>query len=233
MPLERGFKTLKGENFGFPQPSGAYALKASHEKDVLPDWHVEVRVGSNFFSFFANNVSGEWPGNPAKGKQSVRKKALTRTDCDILAALQVNAYDNDESIGKKVHRSRSVVLRRRTELEGEGVIRGYRADIDPKKVGLGTTVYTLVSLKQHGGGLVKEFGETVQAMPNVIEWTRISGSWDFMLKFAVKNTAHHDALLYRILDMANVSRVRGMHVHGIPQSKPIPLDGGELVPEDD
>jgi Lrp/AsnC family leucine-responsive transcriptional regulator len=163
----------------------------------------------------------------------VRKKSLTRTDCDILSALQVNAYEKDESIGKKVHRSRSVVLRRRTELEEEGVIRGYRADIDPKKVGLGTTVFTLVSLKQHGDGLVKEFGEVLQAMPNVIEWTRISGSWDFLLKFAVKNTAHHDALLYRILDMASVSRVRGMHVHGAPHTKPLPLDGGELVPQDD
>ena len=163
----------------------------------------------------------------------MRRKSLNRTDCSILSALQVNAYENDDSIGKKVHRSRSAVLRRRNELEEEGVIRGYHADIDPKKVGLGTTVYTLVSLKPHGGGLVKEFGETFQAMPNVIEWTRISGSWDFMLKFAVKDTAHHDALLYRILDMANVSRVRGMHVHGTPQTKPIPLDGGELVPEHD
>ncbi len=40
----------------------------------------------------------------------MRKKSLTRTDCDILSALQVNAYEKDESIGKKVHRSRSVVL---------------------------------------------------------------------------------------------------------------------------
>lgn len=163
----------------------------------------------------------------------MRKPKLTATDRSILRELQNDAYTPDAKVGELVHKDRTGVARRRQELEKAGVIRGYHADIDPRMVGLGATVYTLVSLKQHGGGLVKEFGETVDAMPNVVEWSRVGGSWDFLLKFAVRDTAHHDALLYRILDMPNVSRVRGMHVHGTPQTKPIPLDGGELRPQDD
>lgn len=163
----------------------------------------------------------------------MRRKALGKTDCGILAALQEDAYAKDEEIGQQLHCSRSSVLRRRTALEEAKVIRGYHADIDPKKVGLPTTVYTLVSLKQHGGGEVDKFSRELDAMPNVVEWSCLGGSWDFLLKFAVKDTRHHDALLYRILNMPNVSRVRGMHVQGTPATKRLPLNGGELYPEDD
>jgi Lrp/AsnC family leucine-responsive transcriptional regulator len=163
----------------------------------------------------------------------VRRKGLAKTDCGILAALQENAYEKDEDIGHRLHCSRSAVLRRRTVLEESRVIRGYRADIDPAKVGLPTTVYTLVSLKQHGDGEVEKFSKELAAMPNVVEWSCLGGSWDFLLKFAVKDTRHHDGLLYRILTMPNVSRVRGMHVQGTPVTKPLPLDGGQLYPQDD
>jgi Lrp/AsnC family transcriptional regulator, leucine-responsive regulatory protein len=168
-----------------------------------------------------------------EGAQNVRKTKLTSSDEVILGELQRNAYKPDAELGELIHRDRTAVSRRRRELEKAGVISGYQAVIDPDKVGLGTTVFTLISLKQHGGGEVKKFGEALSLMPNVIEWSRIGGSWDFLVKFAVKSSRHHDALLYRILDMTNVSRVRGLHVHGKPETKPLPLNGGELVPEDD
>ena len=163
----------------------------------------------------------------------MRKRKVTKSDLDILDALQKDAYSTDEAIAEKVHRSRTVVTRQRHKLEEAGVIRGYRADINPQAVGLGTTVYTLISLKHHGEGLSRQFAEQLATMPNVVEWAYLSGSWDFLVKFAVKNTRHHDALLYRILDMQNVSRVRGMHIHGQPVTRPLPLDGGELVPQED
>lgn len=163
----------------------------------------------------------------------MRKIRLDRTDLGILAALQKNADARDEAIGEQLQCSRSAVLRHRTALEEAKFIRGYHADIDPKKVGLPTTVFTMVSLKQHGAGEFEKFSRELDAMPNVVEWSRLGGSWDFLLKFAVKDTQHHDALLYRILLMANVSRVRGMHVQGAPVTKHVPLDGGELYPQDD
>lgn len=160
----------------------------------------------------------------------VRRLRLTKDDVSILDALQRDAYKSDADLGELIHRSRPVVVRRRQVLEEAGVIRGYRADIDPKAVGLKLTVYTLISLKQHGGGLVTAFGDVLSTMRNVIEWARIGGSWDFLVKFAVRDSEHHDALIYSILDMPNVSRVRGMHVHGQPVTKPLPLDGGEFSP---
>ena len=163
----------------------------------------------------------------------MRKPKLDSTDFGILAALQGSADTNDEALGEQFACSRSAVLRRRTALEKAKVIRGYHADIDPKKVGLPTTVYTLVSLKQHGNGEVEKFARELDTMPNVVESSCLGGSWDFLLKFAVKDTRHHDALLYRILNMANVSRVRGMHVQGTPTTKRLPLDGGQLYPQDD
>jgi Lrp/AsnC family transcriptional regulator for asnA, asnC and gidA len=177
-------------------------------------------------------------GQTLEGAQNVRKTKLTSTDEVILGELQKNAYKPDAELGELIHKDRTAVTRRRHELEKAGVIRGYYADVDPRKVGLGSTVFILVGLKEHGAtgkgrSHVDEFHDMLTTMPNVVEWSSISGSWDFLLKLAVKNDDHHEALLHRILRLPMVSRVRGMHVHGQPRTKPVPLNGGELVPEDD
>lgn len=168
----------------------------------------------------------------------MRKLKLTATDEVILGELQKDAYKSDADLGELVSKDRTAISRRRQELEKAGVIRGYHADIDPKKVGLGSTVYILIGLKEHGGtpkgtSHVDTFSELLATMPNVIEWSSISGSWDFLVKLVVKNGDHHEALLFRILRLPMVSRVRGMHVQGQPKTKPLPLNGGELVPQDD
>lgn len=150
---------------------------------------------------------------------------LSKTDLEILRLLQADAKLTNEEIGQQVRRDASVVSRRIGELRKAKVITGMHAAIDPNKLGLVTTVFTLVSLKAHGLDLTDAFERELAAMANVVEWSRINGSWDYLLKFQVRDTPTHDRLHNRLLSLPMVSRLRGMHVIDQPFVKPLPLDG--------
>lgn len=151
---------------------------------------------------------------------------LNKTDMAILRALQKDARQSNEEVGRGagVKRDGSVVSRRVAELVKAKIITGMHAAIDPAKLGLVTTVYTLVTLKAHTPDLTDPFERELEAMPNVIEWSRISGSWDYLVKFLVKDTPQHDRLHAQLLRLPMVSRLRGMHVKGQPFVKPVPLE---------
>lgn len=72
--------------------------------------------------------------------------------------------------------------RRLRDLESSGVIRGYRADIDPAAVGLGFEAIVFVTLKQVERTIMAEFEERVANSPNIVEAQRLFGSPDYLLK---------------------------------------------------
>lgn len=155
--------------------------------------------------------------------RNVSSRKFTKDDLEILRILQSDALMKQEDIAEKIHKSASVVSRRIAELTKSGVITGAHAALDQQKVGLPTTVWTLVSLKEHGGGKTTDFEREIEAMPNVVEWSKIGGSWDYLLKFSTRDTEHYDLIHNQLLNMAMVSRVRGMHGIGKPHVKGLPI----------
>lgn len=150
---------------------------------------------------------------------------LDETDIALLRVLQADAQLSNEEIGKRIHKSHSVVSRRIGELMKSKVITGTRAVIDPDKVGLVTTIYKLVRLSDHKLEVTGAFEREIDTWPNVIEWSRLEGDWDYMLKFLVRDTPQHDRLHNALLRLPMILQVRGMRVHGHPRTKPLPLDG--------
>ncbi len=72
--------------------------------------------------------------------------------------------------------------RRLRELESSGVIRGYRADIDPAALGLGFEAIVFVTLRTVDRPTVSDFEERVAALPNIVEAQRLFGSPDYLLR---------------------------------------------------
>lgn len=72
--------------------------------------------------------------------------------------------------------------RRLRDLEASGVIRGYRADVDPAAVGLGFEAIVFVTLRQVERTIMAEFEERVASSPNIVEAQRLFGSPDYLLK---------------------------------------------------
>lgn len=159
---------------------------------------------------------------PAERESRVK---LTKTDLEILRALQSNAWLSNDVVGDKVSKSASVVSRRLAELVKAHVITGTHLTIDPAKVGLRTTAFMLVRLKQHGDGITTAFEREIEVMPNVIECAPVMGKWDYLLKLVVRDSEHHWAIHQQILGLPMVSRARSKAVIGTEHRKPIPLDG--------
>ncbi|MBD8891492.1 Lrp/AsnC family transcriptional regulator [Roseibium litorale] len=111
--------------------------------------------------------------------------ALDGFDIKILRLLQGNASLTNQQLGEDVGLSASQVSRRRQKLEQEGVIRRYRASLDPDALGLTVTAYVGVTLGAHTRENARRFRDRMVAMPEVQEAHTLTGDVDYMLKVVV------------------------------------------------
>ncbi|GAA0784477.1 Lrp/AsnC family transcriptional regulator [Roseibium denhamense] len=111
--------------------------------------------------------------------------ALDAFDVKLLAALQENAALTNAELGDVISLSASQVSRRRQKLEEAGIIRRYRAALDPEALGLLVTAYVGVTLGAHSKENARKFRTMVKAMPEVQEAHTLTGDVDYMLKIVV------------------------------------------------
>lgn len=110
----------------------------------------------------------------------------------ILSELQQNARTPFAELGRVVGLSTPAVTERVHKMEEAGIIVGYRAQIDPAKVGL--PILAFVNVKVGGENLVR-FMEVASIHPEVLECHRVTGAESFLLKVAVCDVAHLESLL--------------------------------------
>lgn len=120
---------------------------------------------------------------------------LDAFDLAILSELQANGRATNVDIAEAVHLSPSPCLRRIRNLEEEGVIRGYRADIDRTKVGLGLTVFVQMKVGGHNKESASSFQEALADIPEVISCFMISGSSDFLAEVVVEDLPAYERVL--------------------------------------
>ncbi|MGD8429424.1 MAG: winged helix-turn-helix transcriptional regulator [Ectothiorhodospiraceae bacterium] len=121
--------------------------------------------------------------------KKTRDRGLDRTDRRILQVLQQNGRISNVELAKQVHLTPTPCLERVRRLEREGYIRGYRAEIDPGKLGLTLTVFIQVRLDQTGLDIFDRFSEAVVAVPEISECHMVPGAFDFLLKIRVPDIA--------------------------------------------
>jgi Lrp/AsnC family leucine-responsive transcriptional regulator len=81
------------------------------------------------------------------------------------------------------------------KMEEAGVIEGYTVRLNPQALGLNDTVMVQVTLDSHSDNTLEKFGETLAAIPEVIEAYLVSGEYDYLLRIAVKDTRDYERLL--------------------------------------
>ena len=120
-------------------------------------------------------------------------------DRKILAVVQQDASLSVAEIGQRVGLSSTPCWKRLQRLEADGVILRRVALIDPDKLGLGITVFVSVETGDHSQDWLKRFAETVGAMPEVMEFYRMAGDVDYMLRVVVPDIAGYDAFYKRLI----------------------------------
>ena len=120
-------------------------------------------------------------------------------DRKILALLQDNASLSVAEIGNRVGLSSTPCWKRIQRLEADGVIQKRVAIIDQDKLGLGVTVFVSVETEDHSGEWLTGFAKLVGAMPEVLEFYRMAGDVDYMLRVAVTSIQDYDNFYKRLI----------------------------------
>lgn len=138
---------------------------------------------------------------------------LDRTDLLLLAELQRNGRLTNAELAERVHLSASACLRRVQRLEREGVIAGYRAEVDPEHVGLGLQAFVRVQLNHHDAESVAAFARFVNEWDEIVACHALTGDMDYLLQVAVRDLEHFSRfLLDRLLNQGGVADVNSSFV---------------------
>ncbi len=129
------------------------------------------------------------------------------TDRKILICLQRDATMAVAQIAKHVGLSTTPCWRRIQKLEESGVIRERVALLDGDKLNVGTTVFVSVKTSQHDLGWFESFAKAVTAIPEVVEFYRMSGDIDYLLRIVVPDIAAYDAVYKRLIKLADLTDV--------------------------
>ena len=128
-------------------------------------------------------------------------------DRKILAVVQQNASLSVADIGSRVGLSSTPCWKRLQRLEADGVIMRRVALIDPEKVGLGITVFVSIETGDHSQDWLQRFAETVTAMPEVMEFYRMAGDVDYMLRVVVADMASYDVFYKKLISAVPLKNV--------------------------
>nr|WP_321443936.1 Lrp/AsnC family transcriptional regulator [uncultured Cohaesibacter sp.] len=114
---------------------------------------------------------------------------MDQFDEQILRELKRDGRMTHTELGKRVGLSASAVLRRVQDLEKKGVITGYRAVIDPAKIGNSFVALIGVGLKDHTKASQEAFERSITAAREVTECHNITGTIEYMLRVEVADMA--------------------------------------------
>lgn len=115
-----------------------------------------------------------------------REKDIELTDADrrILAELQRDGRLTNAELADRVGLSTSPCWRRARRLERSGVITGYAAQIDRRRIGLGVLVFVSVQIDTHSDEDACAFEDAIGRLPEVISCHSVGGAADFILQVA-------------------------------------------------
>jgi Lrp/AsnC family leucine-responsive transcriptional regulator len=151
---------------------------------------------------------------------SNQSPGLDDTDRRLLTELQQDARLSLAELGRRVALSPPAVTERLRRLEGDGVITGYRAEVDPRRLGL--SLSALIRLRPAPMQLAKA-ADLARRTPEVVECHRVTGEDCFVMTAHVRDVEHLEAVIDRFAG-------HGQTTTSIMQSAPVPRRAVDVGP---
>lgn len=143
---------------------------------------------------------------------------IDQIDHQILRELRQNGRISNTALATRVGLSPSACLRRTQELERTDTITGYRAVIDPVKLGLGFTAYVTVGLSVHTKEAQEAFERSIATAPEVRECHNITGSIEYILRVEAADLAAYKHFHTNVLGtLPQVNSITSYVVMGSPK----------------
>lgn len=153
---------------------------------------------------------------------------LDAIDVKLLEALQDEGRLTNAELAERVALSPSPCWRRLKRLETEGVIRGYQAQLDRRKLGLGVLAFVSILLDNHSEKIAREFEAGVAAIPEIISCHNVSGHFDFLLQVVAEDLDRFSYLvLHRVRTLPGVKEINtSFSLKEVKATSQLPLPAG-------
>jgi Lrp/AsnC family transcriptional regulator len=143
----------------------------------------------------------------ASAVQPSRETMIDRIDRRILSILQEDCTIPVAEVGRRVGLSTTPCWRRIQKLEEDGVIQRRVAILDPRKVNVKVTAFVSITTSQHNDDWLRKFADVISEFPEVVEFYRMAGQVDYLLRVAVPDIEAYDAFYKRLIARIEISDV--------------------------
>lgn len=134
-------------------------------------------------------------------------KKIDDIDRKILGLLQRDAAQSLESIAETIGVSLNTCWRRVQRLEEARILERRVALIDNEKVGLPLTVFVSIRTDDHSKDWADNFTKAVTTIPEIVEFYRLAGDVDYILKMMVSSVSDYDRVYQRLIAKVRVNDV--------------------------
>ena len=150
---------------------------------------------------------------------------LDEHERQILRALQLRGRISNVELAQQVGMSESPCFRRVKQLEEAGIITGYAAIVDQRKLGLLVTAFVQVIMERQNDEQTRAFADCVQAEEHIMECYAMSGSHDYLMKVVARGIDHFSELcMQRILKFPGVKSVEtSFNLKEVKHSRVLPI----------
>lgn len=135
------------------------------------------------------------------------KEIIDHIDQGILRELQANANLSQRELADRVGLSQNACWRRLRALHDNGVILGTTTRLDRAKLGLDLVVFVMLRTRHHSADWLAAFRRHVLTIPEVVDFHRIGGDYDYQLKVVTRDMASYDQVYQRLIDKVELDSV--------------------------
>ncbi|MDK3073737.1 Lrp/AsnC family transcriptional regulator [Sedimentitalea sp. JM2-8] len=145
-------------------------------------------------------------------------------DISLLRELQRDASLSQRDLAERVGLSQNACWRRLRALSENGVLLGTTARIDRARLGLSLVVFVMLRTRHHSAGWLQAFRRHVLTIPEVVDFHRIGGDYDYMLKVVTEDMTSYDKVYQRLIEKVELDSVTSYFaMEAIAESRPLPL----------
>ncbi|MBN9889761.1 Lrp/AsnC family transcriptional regulator [Salipiger abyssi] len=149
---------------------------------------------------------------------------LDKIDHRILAELQRDSSQSQRALSERVGLSQNACWRRLKALDAAGVIRNHTVVLDRNQLGAGLVVFVMIKTRHHSADWLKRFRKHVSSIPDVIDFFRIGGEYDYLLKIITRDMMSYDEVYKTLIEEIELETVTSYFaMEAIEEQRPIPM----------
>lgn len=130
-------------------------------------------------------------------------------DLKILTCLQRNAALAQRDLAEQVGLSQNACWRRLQRLQASGLLGDSRSEISLELLGLDLTTIVMIRTRHHSKEWSEDFRKHVERLPEVIDFYRIGGDWDYLIKVVTRGISGYDAFYQKLITNFDLATVTG------------------------